>query len=49
MAIGIVFSLTQQITNLVGLLLDFSPLLAATTPSLLPIEATRYYTRSAAA
>ena len=48
-AIGIVFSLTQQITSLVGLLLDFSPLLAAIAPSLLLIAATQYYTRRAAA
>jgi len=48
-AIGIVFSLTQQITSLVGLLLDFSPLLAAIAPSLLLIGATQYYTRRAAA
>jgi lipopolysaccharide export system permease protein len=49
MAIGIVFSLTQQITSLVGLLLDLSPLLAAITPSLLLIAATQYLTRRAAA
>jgi len=48
MGIGIVFSLTQQITSLVGLLLDLSPLLAAIAPSLLMIGATQYFTRRAA-
>jgi lipopolysaccharide export system permease protein len=48
-AIGIIFSLTQQITSLVGLLLDMSPLLAAIAPSLLLIAATQYYARRAAA
>ena len=48
-AIGILFSLTQQISSLVGLLLDLSPLLAAIAPSLLLIAATQYYTRRAAA
>jgi lipopolysaccharide export system permease protein len=48
-AIGIVFSLTQQITSLVGLLLDLSPMLAAVAPSLLLIAATQYFTRRAAA
>jgi lipopolysaccharide export system permease protein len=48
MAIGIVFSLTQQITSLVGLLLNLSPLLAAIAPSLLLIAATQYLSRRAA-
>jgi lipopolysaccharide export system permease protein len=48
-AIGIVFSLAQQITSLVGLLLDFSPALAAILPSLVLIAATQYLTRRAAA
>jgi lipopolysaccharide export system permease protein len=46
--IGIVFSLTQQITSLVGLLLDLSPVLAAVAPSLLLIGATQYFTRRTA-
>ena len=41
-AIGIVFSLVQQITSLVGLLLDLNPFLAAVAPSLLLIAATQY-------
>ena len=44
-AIGIVFSLTQQITSLVGLLLGLNPAFAATVPSLLLIAATRYLHR----
>jgi lipopolysaccharide export system permease protein len=44
-AIGIVFSLAQQLTSLVGLLLDLSPMLAAIAPSLLLIAATQYLSR----
>jgi lipopolysaccharide export system permease protein len=46
--IGIVFSLTQQITSLVGLLLDLNPALAAVAPSLLLLAATQYLFRRAA-
>ena len=48
-AIGIVFSLTQQITSLVSLLLDLNPVLAAIAPSLLLIAATQYLSRRASA
>ncbi|HLG89750.1 MAG TPA: LPS export ABC transporter permease LptG, partial [Alphaproteobacteria bacterium] len=48
-AIGIVFSLAQQLTSLVALLLDLNPLLAAIAPSLLLIAATQYLSNRAAA
>lgn len=47
-AIGIVFSLTQQITGLTGQLLNLNPALAAMAPSLLLIGFTYYLSRRAA-
>ncbi len=47
-AVGIVFSLTQQITSLVGLLLDLNPALAAMAPSALLLAFTYYLHRRAA-
>jgi lipopolysaccharide export system permease protein len=46
--IGIVFTLFQQITSLVSLLLDLNPAFAAMAPSLLLIAATHYVYRRAA-
>lgn len=45
--IGIVFSLVQQITSYAGLLLDFSPALTATLPSLMVIALAFYLMRRA--
>lgn len=47
--IGIVFTLVQQITSLVSLLLDLNPAFAAMAPSLLLIGGTLYVYRRAAA
>ena len=47
-AVGIVFSLTQQLTSLTGLLLDFSPAFAAMAPSVLLLAFTYYLSRRAA-
>lgn len=47
-AVGIVFSLTQQITSLVGLLLDLNPAVAAMAPSALLMGFTYYLNRRAA-
>jgi lipopolysaccharide export system permease protein len=44
-AVGIVFSLTQQITSLVSLLLDLNPAFAAMAPSLLLMAFTYYLSR----
>ena len=46
-AVGIVFSLVQQITSLVSLLLDLNPALAAMAPSLLLMVFTYYLSRRA--
>jgi lipopolysaccharide export system permease protein len=43
--IGIVFSLAQQMTSLLGLLLDLSPVLTALAPSLVLLGSTRYLFR----
>jgi lipopolysaccharide export system permease protein len=48
-AVGIVFSLTQQITSLVGLLLDLNPAFAAIAPSGLLLAFTYYLRRRATA
>ena len=47
-AVGIVFSLTQQITSLVSLLLDLNPAFAAMAPSALLLAFTYYLHRRAA-
>jgi lipopolysaccharide export system permease protein len=47
-AVGIVFSLVQQLTSLTGLLLDLSPALAAMAPSALLLAFTFYLSRRAA-
>ncbi len=47
-AVGIVFSLTQQITSLVSLLLDLNPAVAAMAPSALLLGVTYYLNRRAA-
>jgi lipopolysaccharide export system permease protein len=47
-AVGIVFSLTQQITSLVGLLLALNPAVAAMAPSALLLAFTYYLNRRAA-
>ena len=44
-AVGIVFSLTQQLTSLTGLLLDLSPAFAAMAPSALLLVFTFYLSR----
>jgi lipopolysaccharide export system permease protein len=46
-AVGIVFSLTQQLTSLTGLLLDLSPAFAAIAPSALLLAFTYYLQRRA--
>jgi lipopolysaccharide export system permease protein len=46
-AVGIVFSLTQQLTSLTGLLLDLSPAFAAMAPSALLLAFTYYLQRRA--
>jgi lipopolysaccharide export system permease protein len=46
--IGIVFTLTQQITGLVGMLLSLNPALTTTAPSILLIVLTHYLSRRAA-
>jgi lipopolysaccharide export system permease protein len=46
-AVGIVFSLTQQLTSLTGLLLDLSPAFAAMAPSALLLAFTFYLSRRA--
>jgi len=46
-AVGIVFSLTQQIISLVSLLLDLNPVFAATGPSVLLMATTYYLSRRA--
>jgi lipopolysaccharide export system permease protein len=48
-AVGIVFSLIQQLTNLVGLLLDLSPAFAALAPSALLMAFAYYLQRRSAA
>src|ERR1700735_1743478 len=48
-AVGIVFSLIQQLTSLVGLLLDLSPAFAAIAPSALLLAFTYYVARRSAA
>lgn len=47
--VGIVFSLTQQLTSLISLLLDLSPVFAALAPSALLMAFTYYLARRAAA
>jgi lipopolysaccharide export system permease protein len=48
-AVGIVFSLVQQLTSLTGLLLDLNPAFAALAPSALLLAFTYYLSRRAAA
>jgi lipopolysaccharide export system permease protein len=48
-AVGIVFSLIQQLTSLVGLLLDLSPAFAALAPSALLLAFAYYLARRSAA
>ena len=48
-AVGIVFSLIQQLSSLIGLLLDLNPAFAALSPSALLLAFTYYLARRAAA